>query len=240
MERRTMRIGKGNMTPGRVHFLLPAIPITPSWASPLRAEEPPRPVGYYVDAALSGYPSLASMRQRITGSGTRRSARGAGRPERVGRDHHVPVRTGSFREEDMTGKEIGLSQMIPYPGKRAHAVRIVEEGEGAGGIRPGGDAEHAPRGRQDGLCGAVHRSCAGGSAAPAPRRPRPGRARYPPRCSRSGRGGSPTFSGGRWSSRDMREMLRTLENREKVLSIRLNTIAALPASGPRCRPSITS
>ncbi|MGB5195504.1 MAG: hypothetical protein WBN64_00395, partial [Candidatus Deferrimicrobium sp.] len=66
MERRTMRIGNGIMTSGRILCLLLAIPIALSWASPLRAEEPPRSVGYYVDAALSGYPSLASMRQRIT------------------------------------------------------------------------------------------------------------------------------------------------------------------------------
>ena len=66
MERRAMRIGKGIMTPGRILFLLMATSISSSWASPLRAEESPRPVGYYVDAALSGYPSLASMRQRIT------------------------------------------------------------------------------------------------------------------------------------------------------------------------------
>ena len=38
---------------------------------------------------------------------------------------NVPVRSWSFREEDMTGKEIGLSQMFPYPGKRGHAVQIV-------------------------------------------------------------------------------------------------------------------
>ncbi len=128
MERRTMRIGKGIMTPGRILFLLLAISIASSWASPLRAEEPPRPVGYYVDAALSGYPSLASMRQRITMKRNEAIRAGAlDDPKGWFAITNVPVRSWSFREEDMTGKEIGLSQMLPYPGKRAHAVRIVEK-----------------------------------------------------------------------------------------------------------------
>ena len=66
MERRTMLLAMGNMTSGRIFSLFLAIPIALTWTSPVRAEEPPRPVGYYIDAALSGYPSLASMRQRIT------------------------------------------------------------------------------------------------------------------------------------------------------------------------------
>ncbi|MBP2689190.1 MAG: hypothetical protein H6Q83_1377, partial [Deltaproteobacteria bacterium] len=60
-----MRIGKGITTPGRILILLLAISIASSWASPLRAEGLPRPVGYYIDLALLAYPSLASMRQRI-------------------------------------------------------------------------------------------------------------------------------------------------------------------------------
>ena len=122
MERRAMRIGKGIMTPGRILFLLMAVSIASSWASPLRAEEPPRPVGYYVDAALSGYPSLASMRQRITMKQNEAIRAGAlDDPKGWVAITNVPIRTWSFREEDMTGKEIGFSQMIPYPGKRVHA-----------------------------------------------------------------------------------------------------------------------
>ena len=63
MESRAVRSGKGNMMPVRILFLLLAISIASSWASPLRAEGPPRPVGYYIDLALLAYPSLASMRQ---------------------------------------------------------------------------------------------------------------------------------------------------------------------------------
>ena len=124
-----MRIGKGIMTPGRTcFFLLLAVSIASSWASPVRAEEPPRPVRYYVDAALSGYPSLASMRQRITMKRNEAIRAGAlDDPKGWFAISNVPVRSWSFREEDMTGKEIGLSQMLPYPGKREHAVRIVEK-----------------------------------------------------------------------------------------------------------------
>jgi hypothetical protein len=85
-------------------------------------------VGYYVDAALSGYPSLASMRQRIAMKRNEAIRAGAlDDPKGWVAISNVPVRNWSFREEDMTGKEIGLSQMIPYPGKRGHASRIVEK-----------------------------------------------------------------------------------------------------------------
>src|SRR5512143_2157467 len=128
MERRTILFGNGNMTLGRILYLLLMVSIVLSWASPLRAEEPPRPVGYYVDAALSGYPSLASMRQRITVKQNEAIRAGAlDDPKGWVAITNIPTRTWSFREEDMTGKEIGLSQMIPYPGKRHHASRIVEK-----------------------------------------------------------------------------------------------------------------
>jgi outer membrane protein TolC len=126
MERRSMRVGNGSMTQGRILSLLLAVSIALSWASPLRAEGPPRPVGYYIDLALLAYPSLASMRQRIEMKRNEAIRAGAlDDPKAWIALSNIPVNSWSFREEDMTGKEIGLSQMIPYPGKRDHAVQIV-------------------------------------------------------------------------------------------------------------------
>src|SRR4030067_440936 len=44
-----------------------------------------------------------------------------------------PIETWSFRDEDMSGKEIGVSQMFPYPGKRKLKTDMaVREREQAG------------------------------------------------------------------------------------------------------------
>ncbi|MDO8942177.1 MAG: hypothetical protein Q7U75_03290, partial [Desulfobacterales bacterium] len=96
---------------------------------PARAEGAARPVGHYVDAALSGYPSLESMRKRIEMKRNEAVRAGAlDDPKLWIALSNVPVGSWSLREEDMTGKEIGLSQMFPYPGKRDRAVRIADRG----------------------------------------------------------------------------------------------------------------
>jgi len=232
MEKRAMRFGKGNMTPGRILSLLLAIPIALSWAGPLRAEGPPRPVGYYVDAALSGYPSLASMRQKITMKRNEAIRAGAlDDPKGWVAITNVPVRTGSFREEDMTGKEIGLSQMIPYPGKRAHAVRIVEKEKE--------QAEFDLAEMRNMLRADVKMAYAELSTVRAQAEVlREVRivldqvVRVSTEMFAVGKGRQPDVLRGQVEFQKMREMLLMLENREKVLSIRLNTIAALPASAP--------
>jgi len=232
MEKRAMRFGKGKMTPGRILSLLLAFPIALSWASPLRAEGPPRPVGYYVDAALSGYPSLASMRQKVTMKRNEAIRAGAlDDPKGWVAITNVPVRTGSFREEDMTGKEIGISQMLPYPGKRAHAVRIVEKEKE--------QAEFDLAEMRNLLRADVKMAYAELSTVRAQAEAlREVRAvldqvvQVSTEMFAVGKGRQPDVLRGQVEFQKMREMLLMLENREKVLSIRLNTIAALPASAP--------
>ncbi|MCR4308904.1 MAG: TolC family protein [Deltaproteobacteria bacterium] len=227
-----MRIGKGNMTPGRILYLFLAISIASSWATPLRAEDPPRPVGYYVDAALSGYPSLASMRQRITMKRNEAIRAGAlDDPKGWVAITNVPIRTWSFREEDMTGKEIGLSQMIPYPGKRAHAARIVEKEKEQAEFDL---AEMRNMLRADVKMAYAELSTVRAQAEVV----RQLRAVLDQVVQVStdmlavGKGRQPDVLRGQVEFQKMREMLLMLENREKVLSIRLNTIAALPPEEP--------
>ncbi|MHB8940830.1 MAG: TolC family protein [Desulfobacteria bacterium] len=220
------------MTPGRTLFFLLAISIASPWASPLRAEEPPRPVGYYVDAALSGYPSLASMRQRITMKRNEAIRAGAlDDPKGWVAISNVPVRTGSFREEDMTGKEIGFSQMIPYPGKRAHAVRIVEKEKD--------EAEFDLAEMRNMLRADVKMTYAELTTVRAQADVvRQVRAvldqvvQVSTEMLAVGKGRQPDVLRGQVEFQKMREMLLTLENREKVLSIRLNTLAALTPDAP--------
>jgi outer membrane protein, heavy metal efflux system len=228
MERRTMLFGKGNITPGRILYLLLAIPIALTWASPLRAEGPPRPVGYYVDAALSGYPSLASMRQRITMKRNEAIRAGAlDDPKGWIAISNVPVRNWSFREEDMTGKEIGLSQMIPYPGKRDHASRIVEKEKEQAEFEL---AEMRNMLRADVKMTYAELTTVRAQADVV----RQVRAVLDQVVQVStdllavGKGRQPDVLRGQVDFQKMREMLLMQENREKVLSIRLNTLAALP------------
>ncbi len=221
-----MGIGKGNVTPGRV--LLVAVSITSFWAGPLWAEEPPRPVDYYVDAALSGYPSLASMRQKITLKRNEAIRAGAlDDPKAWIGISNLPVRTWSFREEDMTGKEIGISQMLPYPGKRTHATRIVEmEKEQAefdlaemrNMLRADVKMTYAELSTVRAQADVVRRIRAVLDQV----------VQVSTDMLAVGKGRQPDVLRGQVEFQKMREMLLTLENREKVLSIRLNTLAALP------------
>ena len=101
----------------------------------------------------------------------------------------------------MTGKEIGLSQMFPYPGKRDHAVRIV--------TREKEQAEFELEEMRNMLRADVKMAYAelasvraqADAGAPEPRPSSSRWWRFPARCSPSERGGSPTSCGGRWSSR---------------------------------------
>jgi len=197
-----------------------------------RAEGPPRPAGYYVDAALSGYPSLESLRQRITMKRNEAVRAGAlDDPKGWFAIINVPVTTWSFREEDMTGKEIGFSQMIPYPGKRAHAVHIVEmEKE---------QAEFELAEMRNILRADVKMTYAELSTVRAQADVvRQVRAvldqvvQVSTEMFSVGKGRQSDVLRGQVEFQKMREGLLTLENREKVLSIRLNTFAALPPDEP--------
>ena len=232
MESRAVRSGKGNMMPVRILFLLLAISIASSWASPLRAEGPPRPVGYYIDSAMLAYPSLASMRQRIEMKRNEAIRAGAlDDPKAWIALSNVPVRSWSFREEDMTGKEIGLSQMFPYPGKRDHAVQIV--------TREKEQAEFELEEMRNMLRADVKMAYAELASVRAQadlvRRSRAILEQVVD-VSREmlavGKGRQPDVLRGQIEYQKMREMLLMLENRERLLAIRLNTLAAFPPDYP--------
>ena len=232
MERRTMRIGNGSMTPERILFFLLAVSIALSWASPLRAEGLPRPVGYYIDLALLAYPSLASMRQRIEMKRNEAIRAGAlDDPKAWIALSNLPVRSWSFREEEMTGKEIGLSQMFPYPGKRGHAVQIV--------TREKEQAEFELEEMRNMLRADVKMAYAELASVRAQadlvRRSRAILEQVVD-VSREmlavGKGRQPDVLRGQIEYQKMREMLLMLENRERLLSIRLNTLAAFPPDTP--------
>lgn len=228
MERPPMRIGKGFVTPGRILFLLLAT------VFPLNAvaEEIPFPVSRYVDAALAGNPSLDAMRERIRMKENAAIKAGAlDDPKlRVG-VNSVPVRSPDFREEEMTTKEIGISQMFPWPGmlktKSDIVLREKEEAEfvleemrsmlrseikmtyaDLVSIRKQIEAVRLSQDVLKDIVGVTQEIYA------------------------VGKGSQPDVLRGQVEFGRMREMRIDLENRERVLSVRLNTLAALPADRP--------
>jgi len=201
-------------------------------AIPVLADEPPRPVRHFVDAALTKYPSLESMRQRIEMKRNEAARAGAlDDPKLWFALSNVPVGSWSLREEDMTGKEVGLSQMLPYPGKRDRAVRMAD--------REKEQAEFELAETRNMLRADVKLAYAELSTVRAQaeivRRTRAvleqvvdvSRERFA-----VGKGRQADVLRGQVEFQKMREMLLLLENRGRVLSIRLNTLAALPPGEP--------
>ncbi|MGE5699827.1 MAG: TolC family protein [Deltaproteobacteria bacterium] len=201
-------------------FLLPA--------GPAAAQEAPRPVSYYVDSALSKNPSLSAMQERIRMRENAAIRAGAlDNPKGWVAVTNVPVRTWSFREEDMTGKEIGISQMFPYPGKRGHLTRIgMLEKE-----QTGHDLEEMRNMLRAEIKMAYAELFSVRKQVETVRRTRDvlrdivevTREMYA-----VGKAGQADVLRGQLEFGKMREMLLMLENRERVLSVRLNTLAALP------------
>ncbi|HLN79425.1 MAG TPA: TolC family protein, partial [Candidatus Bathyarchaeia archaeon] len=143
----------------------------------------------------------------------------------------IPVRSWSFREEDMTGKEIGLSQMIPYPGKRAHAVRIVEKEKE--------QAEFDLAEMRNMLRADVKMAYAELSTVRAQaevvrqlRVVLDQVVRISTDMFAVGKGRQPDVLRGQVEFQKMREMLLMLENRQRVLSVRLNTLSVLLPGEP--------
>ena len=223
-----MRIGKGIMAPGRILFLLLAT------VFPLKAvaEEVPLPVSRYVDAALADNPSLESMRERIRMKENAAIKAGAlDDPKLRMGITNLPVSSWDFREEDMTGKEIGLSQMFPWPGLRKTrtemATREKEEAEFVleemrstlrseikmtyaelASVRKQIEAVRRSQDVLKDIVGVTEEIYA------------------------VGKGSQPDVLRGQLEYGRMRETRIGLENREQVLSVRLNTLAALPADRP--------
>ncbi len=204
-------------------FLVFQFPGGRSWA-----QEAPRPVSYYIDAALSKNPSLSAMRERIRMKENAAIRAGAlDNPKGWVAVTNVPVRTWSFREEDMTGKEIGISQMFPYPGKRGHLTRL--------GMLEKEQTEHDLEEMRSMLRAEIKMAYAElfsvRKQAEIVRRTRDvlrdivevTREMYA-----VGKASQADVLRGQVEFGKMREMLLMLENRERVLSVRLNTLAALP------------
>ena len=223
-----MRFGKGIMTPGRILFLLLAT------AFPLKAvaEDAPFPVSRYVDAALADNPSLDSMRERIRMKENAAIKAGAlDDPKlRVG-VNSVPVRSLDFREEDMTTKEIGISQMFPWPGMRQTRTDMV--------LREKEEAEFVLEEMRSMLRSEIKMTYAELASIrkqiEAVRRSEDvlkDIAGVTREIYAVGKGSQPDVLRGQVEVGRMRETRINLENREQVLSVRLNTLAALPPDRP--------
>jgi outer membrane protein TolC len=192
------------------------------------AEEAPCPVSFYIEAALSKNPSLAAMQERIRMKENAAIRAGAlDNPKGWIAVTNVPARTWSFREEDMTSKEIGISQMFPYPGKRAHMVQM--------GVLEKEQTEHDLKEMRNMLRAEIKMAYAElafvRKQAEVVRRTRDvlkDIVGVTQEMYAVGKGSQADVLRGQVESGKMREMLLMLENRERVLSVRLNTLAALP------------
>jgi len=201
-------------------------------AGPSMAEEAPRSASFYTEAALANNPSLSAMQERIRMKENAAIRAGAlDDPKGWFGLVNIPVNSWSFRDEDMTGKEIGVSQMIPFPGKRKLrtdvAMREKEQTEfdlqemrnmlRAEIKMTYVDLSHVRRQTEE-----VRRS----------REVLREIVAVSQEMYAVGKVTQADVHRGQVEFEKMREMLLVLENREKVLSIRLNTLAALPPDLP--------
>ena len=198
----------------------------------LPAGEGPAPASFYVEEALSKNPSLASMRERIRMRENALVRAGAlDDPKARFGVTNLPTRSWSFRDEEMTGKEVGLSQMFPFPGK----LRLKREAAG----KEREQSVHELEEMRTMLRSEIRMTYAELSSvrrqAEVVRRTREvlrDIVGVTQEMYSVGRGTQPDVLRGQVESGKMREMLLMLENREKALSVRLNTLAALPADRP--------
>jgi len=195
-------------------------------------QDAPVPVSRYVDSALANYPSLASMKQRIAMKENETVRAGALSDPKVWIGVvNVPTNTWSLSEDDMTGKEFGISQMLPYPGKRDNSSKIV--------VREREQAEFELAEMRNMLRADVKMAYAElatvRAQAEVVRRVRAVLEQIV-EVSREllavGKGSQPDVLRGQVEFQKMREMLLMLENRDRVLSLRLNTLSALPPGEP--------
>ncbi|HEU5360545.1 MAG TPA: TolC family protein, partial [Candidatus Deferrimicrobiaceae bacterium] len=196
------------------------------------AEAGPVPASAYVEEALSRNPSLASMRERIRMKENAEVRAGAldDPKARLGVTN-LPTRSWSFREEEMTGKEIGLSQMFPFPGK----LRLKREAAGMEKEQSVHDLEEMRNMLRSEIRMTYAELASIRRQAEVVRRTREvlrDIVGVTQEMYSVGKGSQPDVLRGQVESGKMREMLLLLENREKVLSVRLNALAALPANRP--------
>lgn len=185
-------------------------------------------VDYYIEHALSDNPSLASMQERIRMKENAAVRAGAlDDPKAWVGISNVPVKSWSFREEDMTGKEVGLSQMFPFPGKRKLRTDVATKEKEQTEF----DLQEMRNMLRADIKMAYAELAAVRKEADVVRRSREilkeiisvSQEMYA-----VGKATQADVHRGQVEFEKMREMLIMLENREKSLAIRLNTLAALP------------
>jgi outer membrane protein TolC len=197
-----------------------------------RAEGPVEPVHRYIDAAFASNPSLDGMRERIRMKENASIKAGAlDDPKLRMGISNVPIRSWDFREEDMTGKEIGLSQMFPWPGMRKTRTEVV--------LREKEEAEFVLEEMRSTLRSEIKMTYAELASVrkqiEAVRRSQDvlkDIVGVTEEIYAVGKGSQPDVLRGQLEYGRIREMRIGLENREQVLSVRLNTLAALPADRP--------
>ncbi len=202
----------------------PGVPALPARA----ADEAPVPVRHYVDLALSGNPSLASIQERIRAKENAAVRAGAlDDPKAWVAISNLPVDSWSFRKEDMTGKEIGVSQMFPFPGKRKLRTDVAskEKEETEFDLREMRSVLRAEVGMSYADLAAVR------AETEAVRRSRDVLKEViavSEEMYAVGKVPQSDVHRGQVEFEKMRDMLLALDSREKGLAIRLNTLAALP------------
>jgi outer membrane protein TolC len=197
-----------------------------------RAEGPVEPVHRYIDAAFASNPSLDGMRERIRMKENASIKAGAlDDPKLRMGISNVPIRSWDFREEDMTGKEIGLSQMFPWPGMRKTRTEVV--------LREKEEAEFVLEEMRSTLRSEIKMTYSELASVrkqiEAVRRSQDvlkDIVGVTEEIYAVGKGSQPDVLRGQLEYGRIREMRIGLENREQVLSVRLNTLAALPADRP--------
>ena len=197
-----------------------------------RAEEPVEPVHRYIEAAFAGNPSLDGMRERIRMKENAAIKAGAlDDPKLRMGILNLPTRSWDFRQEDMTGKEIGLSQMFPWPGMRKTRTEMV--------LREKEEAEFVLEEMRSTLRSEIKMTYSE-LASVRKQIEAVRRSQYvlkdivgvTEEIYAVGKGSQPDVLRGQLEYGRIREMRIGLENREQVLSMRLNTLAALPADRP--------
>ncbi|MBI5575181.1 MAG: TolC family protein [Deltaproteobacteria bacterium] len=196
------------------------------------AQEAPRPASFYVDAALSKNPSISAMQERIRMKENAAIRAGAlDDPKAWIGLTNVPVRSWSFREEDMTGKEIGLSQMFPFPGKLKTRTDIATREK----EQTGHDLQEMRNMLRSEIKMAYAELTHVRKQTEDTRRSREilkDIVAISQEMYAVGKVTQADVHRGQLEFEKMRDMLLKLENREKVLSFRLNTLAALPPDDP--------
>lgn len=100
--------------------------VAPGWCQPL--QQAPADLRTYINEALQANPEIKRLAAQKKASREAIGPAGAlDDPMLTFGFFNLPVNTFSFRQEDMTQKTLGLSQKIPFPGKRRLRSEVAAE-----------------------------------------------------------------------------------------------------------------